>query len=134
RPATGQAAEVSVMVSALASRLLRVAGELSDGTILWMANAQAVETHVVPRITAAAKAAGRPAPRIVAGLPVAVHSDVDEARAAAAEQFALYGTLPNYRRILDVGGAANPADAAIVGDEEAVTTQIGALFDAGATD
>ena len=45
--------------------LLRVAGEQTDGTILWMANAQAVETHVVPRISAAAGAAGRPAPRIV---------------------------------------------------------------------
>ncbi len=41
-----------------------------------------------PRIRAAAEAAGRPAPRIVAGLPVAVHDDVDEARQAAAEQFA----------------------------------------------
>ena len=37
--------------------------------------------------------------------------------AVAAEQFAGYGVLPNYRRILDHGGAAGPADAAIVGDE-----------------
>jgi Luciferase-like monooxygenase len=40
---------VRVMVSALAPRLLRVAGELSDGTILWMANALAIERHVSPR-------------------------------------------------------------------------------------
>ena len=42
--------------------------------------------------------------------------------------------LPNYRRILDIGGAAGPADAAIVGDEASVTAQIEALFDAGTTD
>ena len=125
---------VSVMVAALGPRLLRVAGELTDGTILWMANARAVETHVHPRITSAATAAGRPAPRIVAGLPVAVHDDVDEARQVAAEQFAAYGLLPNYRRILDIGGADGPADAAIVGDEAAVRARIEALFEAGATD
>ena len=125
---------VSLMLSALAPRLLRVAGEQTDGTILWMANARAVEAHVAPRITAAASSAGRPAPRIVAGLPVAVHDDVSEARSTAAEQFAGYGVLPNYRRILDIGGAPGPADAAIVGDEAAVTEQIEALFAAGVTD
>jgi len=125
---------VSVMVSALAPRMLRVAGELTDGTILWMANARAVDTHVAPKITAAATAAGRPAPRIVAGLPVAVHDDADEARATAAKDFANYGVLPNYRRILDIGGAPGPGDAAIVGDETAVTAQIQSLFDAGVTD
>jgi F420-dependent oxidoreductase-like protein len=125
---------VSLMISALAPRLLRVAGALSDGTILWMANARSIESHVAPKIVAAAKAADRPAPRIVAGLPVAVHSDVDEARAEAAKSFANYGVLPNYRRILDIGGAAGPADAAIVGDEASVSAQIQALFDAGATD
>ena len=125
---------VSVMISALAPRLLRVAGELTDGTILWMANARAVGEHVSPRIRAAASSAGRSAPRIVTGLPVAVHNDEAEARQAAAEMFAGYGVLPNYRRILDIGGAEGPADAAIVGDEAAVTTQLQGLLDAGTTD
>jgi F420-dependent oxidoreductase-like protein len=125
---------VSLMLSALAPRLLRVAGELTDGTILWMANARSIDVHVAPRIHAAATAAGRPAPRIVAGLPVAVHDDEAEARETAAQVFAGYGVLPNYRRILDIGGAAGPADAAIVGNEASVTAQIEALFDAGTTD
>jgi F420-dependent oxidoreductase-like protein len=123
-----------VLVAALAPVMLRIAGELADGTILWMANATAVATHVAPRIRAAARAAGRPEPRIVVGLPVAVHDDVDEARNVAAEQFAIYGTLPNYQRILAHGGLDHPADAAIVGDEAAVTAQIEAIFAAGGTD
>ena len=122
------------MLSALAPRLLRVAGELTDGTILWMANARSIETHVAPQINAAATAAGRPAPRIVAGLPVAVHDDVAEARDTAAKNFAGYGVLPNYRRILDIGGAPGPADAAIVGDEGGGDRADPGLFDAGATD
>ena len=125
---------IPVLVAALAPRLLRVAGELTAGTILWMGNARSIEVHVAPRIRAAAAAAGRPEPRIVAGLPVAVHDDVGEARLAAAELFAGYGTLPNYRRLLDIGQAEGPGDAAIVGDEAAVTAGIHALFDAGATD
>ncbi|MDY7101775.1 MAG: TIGR03564 family F420-dependent LLM class oxidoreductase [Actinomycetota bacterium] len=126
--------DVTLMVSALAPRLLRVAGELTAGTILWMANAKAVESHVVPRITAAAEAAGRPAPRIVAGLPVAVHDDEAEARETAAGQFAMYGTLPNYQRIIEAGGVSGPAEAAIVGNEATVTARIEELFAAGATD
>ncbi|MEO7730226.1 MAG: LLM class flavin-dependent oxidoreductase, partial [Kofleriaceae bacterium] len=125
---------VQVLVAALAPRLLRVAGAAADGTILWMGNARAVETHIAPLITKAAADAGRPKPRIVAGLPVAVHDDVAEARAVAARQFATYGQLPNYQRILAHGGAAGPADAAIVGDEVSVAAQLQALLDAGATD
>ena len=108
---------IPVLIAALAPRLLRVAGELADGTILWMANARSIETHVAPRINAAAQSAGKPPPRIVAGLPVAVVDDEAEGRRAAAEIFAGYGVLPNYRRILDIGEAEGPADAAIVGDE-----------------
>jgi F420-dependent oxidoreductase-like protein len=122
---------VPVLIAALAPRLLRVAGELAGGTVTWMANARAIESHVSPRIRAAA---GSAEPRIVVGLPVAVHDDVDAARQQAVAQFGFYGALPNYRRILDVGGLDGPADAAIVGDEDAVTAQIRALFDAGATD
>lgn len=127
-------AAVPVLVAALGARLLRVAGAVADGTILWMANATAVGTHVAPRITAAAEAAGRDAPRVVAGLPVAVHDDVDVARETAAKQFAMYGTLPNYRRILEHGKVATPGEAAIVGNERDVTDQIEAMFAAGATD
>lgn len=117
---------VPVLVAALGPRLLRVAREHTQGTILWMGNARSIEEHVAPRIGSGA--------RIVAGLPVAVHDDVAQARAVAAEQYAIYGTLPNYQRILAHGGIAGPADAALVGDEAAVTAQVRALFEAGATD
>ena len=134
-PALGtKAGSIPLLLAALGPRLLRVAGEHAAGTILWMANARAIESHVAPRIRAAADAAGRPAPRIVAGLPIAVHDDVEEARSTAAKEFTVYGELPNYRRILDHGGAAGPADAAIIGDEAAVTSQLEGLFAAGATD
>ncbi|TMK55341.1 MAG: TIGR03564 family F420-dependent LLM class oxidoreductase [Actinobacteria bacterium] len=125
---------VPVLVSALGTRLLRVAGELADGTVLWMAPPRAIESHIAPKVNAAATAAGRPAPRIVAGLPVAVHDDEAEARNAAAANSTMYAGMANYRRILDIGGASNVADAAIVGDETSVRAQLQGLLDAGATD
>ena len=125
---------VPVLVSALGPRLLRVAGELADGTVLWMAPPRAIETHIAPRVRAAAAAAGRPAPRIVAGLPVAVHDDEAEARSAAAASSTMYAGMAAYRRILELGGAASPADAAIVGNERSVRAQLQGLLDAGATD
>jgi len=125
---------VPVLVSALAPRLLRVAGQYADGTVLWMAPAAAIESLIAPRIHAAASAAGRPSPRIVAGLPIAVHDDVSEARTAAVVASSMYAGQPNYQRILEAGGVSNAADAAIVGDEKSVETQLQSLLDAGATD
>jgi F420-dependent oxidoreductase-like protein len=125
---------VPVLVSALGPRLLRVAGEVADGTVLWLATARVIGEHVAPIINGAADAAGRPAPRIVAGLPVAVHDDVEEARAAQAQVAALYASRPNFRRIVELGGADSAAETAIVGDETSVTAQLQSLLDAGATD
>jgi F420-dependent oxidoreductase-like protein len=125
---------VPVVVAALAAKSLRSAGELAGGTITWMANARALADLVAPTLRDAAAAAGRPEPRVVCGLPVAVTDDLDAGRETAARQFALYGTLPNYQRILAAGGISSPADAAIVGDEDAVAAALADLVAAGATD
>lgn len=125
---------VPLLLSALSPRLLRVAGQSANGTVLWMATAKAVESHVAPRINAAAEEAGRAKPRIVAGLPVAVHDDIGEARSAAAAAATAYAGMPNYQRILEVGGLSHAAEAAIVGDETSVRAQLHELLNAGATD
>jgi F420-dependent oxidoreductase-like protein len=126
---------VPVLLAAMSPRLLRIAGSLADGTITFLAQAKALETHVVPLIQAAAAAAGRPEPRIVAGIPVAVHDDVSEVRATVAATTApIFDSLPNYRRILEAGGHDGTADAAIAGDEQSVKHQLQLLLDAGATD
>lgn len=123
-----------VLLAALGPRLLRVAGTHAAGTVTWLANAAAVERHVGPAIRAAAQRAGRPAPRIVAGLPVAVHDDAAAVREAAASRYARYASRVNYQRILGHGGAAGPGDVVLAGAEASVTAQVRALFDAGATD
>jgi len=128
------ATPMPVLVAALAPRMLRIAGEMADGTVTWMTGLKTVETHVVPSIGGAAKAAGRPAPRVAVGLPICVHDDVAAAREAANAVFRMYGALPSYRRMLDKEGAGGPGDVAIVGDEAAVERQIRDVASAGATD
>ena len=125
---------VPVMLAALGTQMLRLAGQQTDGTILWMTGPATVRDHVVPVITEAAAAAGRPAPRVVCILPVCVTSDPDAARNRAARLFAMYGQLPSYRAMLDREGAAGPADVAMVGDEATVRGQIEGLAEAGVTD
>jgi 5,10-methylenetetrahydromethanopterin reductase len=130
-PRTGR---VPVLLAAMAPQMLKLAGSLTDGTVLWMTGPATVRDHVVPAISAAAEAAGRPAPRVVCSLPVCVTSDPAAVRASANEALAIYGQLPSYRAMLDKEGAAGPGDVAVVGDEDAVTAQILALGDAGVTD
>jgi 5,10-methylenetetrahydromethanopterin reductase len=131
---TPRAARIPVLVAAMAPRMLELAGGKADGTILWMTGPNTVRDYVVPSITAAAGAAGRPAPRVVCTLPVCVTDDADAARSAAATEFVIYGQLPSYRAMLDKEGAGGPADVAIVGDEDAVAAQIAAVAEAGVTD
>jgi len=102
--------------------------------VTWMTGPATIASHIAPSITKAAEDAGRPAPRVAVGLPVSVTTDVDRARETADRTFAIYGQLPSYRAMLDREGAEGPAQVAIVGDEEAVASQIGALAKAGATD
>jgi len=125
---------VPVVVAALGTQMLHLAGAQADGTVLWMTGPATVRDHVVPVITAAAESAGRPGPRVVCILPVCVTDDPEAARERAARIFAIYGELPSYRAMLDREGATGPADVAIVGDEDAVSAQISALAEAGVTD
>jgi len=128
------AGPVPVLVAALGPALLRVAGELADGTLTWMAAPEVVGARIAPSITAAAEAAGRPRPRVGVGLPVAVTADVEGARERAAASYAIYGSLPSYRRLLDEAGLEGPADVVIAGDEDEVARRLRALGDVGATE
>lgn len=123
-----------ILLAALAPRMLGLAGSVGDGTITWVTGPRTLRDHIVPTINEAAASAGRSAPRVVAALPVAVTKDLAGARQVAAERFAIYGQLPSYRAMLDREGGKDPADIAIIGDEDTVAEQIQALAGIGVTD
>lgn len=123
-----------VVIAALGEQMLHVAGTMADGTVTWMTGPATLASHIVPTITSAAQRAGRPAPRVVAALPVCVTDDIDKARERAGRELQVYGFLPSYRAMLDREGAGSPGDVAIVGDEAAVGKQVSGLADIGVTD
>jgi F420-dependent oxidoreductase-like protein len=125
---------VPVLVAALGEQMLRLCGRLADGTILWMTGPKTIEKHVAPTLFAAARDAGRPRPRIVANLPIALTRRPDEARAWVGQNFAIYGSLPSYRAMLDREGAAGPADVTLAGDEKALGAALDRLRDLGVSD
>jgi F420-dependent oxidoreductase-like protein len=123
-----------VLVAALGSAMLKLAGTVADGTCTWMTGTRTIGEHIVPTIRAAAEEAGRPAPRVGVALPVSVTNDAEAAKARINEVTAIYPNLPSYKAMLDKEGAECAGDIAFVGDEESVAASISRLADAGATD
>jgi F420-dependent oxidoreductase-like protein len=132
----GAQTPMPVLVAALGPVMLQIAGELADGTVLWMADERAIGDHIAPRIAKAADNAGRPAPRIVAGIPVCLcaNSQIDAAKARANRILAEAETSPNYQRLLDRGDARDVGDLTAAGDEEAILSRFRRFADAGVTD
>jgi F420-dependent oxidoreductase-like protein len=125
-----------VLLAALGPAMLRLAGSRTAGTILWMADERAIASHVVPRITEAAAAAGRPAPRVVAGVPVCLCRD-DEVAVAVARANRILAEAevsPNYQRLLEHGDAREVGDIMAAGGEAAIEKRLRGFLDAGATE
>jgi alkanesulfonate monooxygenase SsuD/methylene tetrahydromethanopterin reductase-like flavin-dependent oxidoreductase (luciferase family) len=105
-----------------------------DGTTLAWVGPKTVREHIVPRLSAAAAAAGRPDPRVIATLPVCVTEDEGAVRKAIGRGLSLYAQLPSYRAMFEREGVDGPADVAIVGSADAVRVGILSMADAGVTD
>jgi F420-dependent oxidoreductase-like protein len=121
-----------ILLAALGPAMLKLAGEVADGTITWMTGPRTLADHIVPSVAKAA--AGRPEPRVVAGLAVCVTNDEDAVRTRFGEQYAMAGQVPEYRAMLEREGATGPADVLIVGTEQRVARSIARLRDTGITD
>ena len=125
---------VPTLIAALGDQMLKIAGEMADGTLLWMTGPQTIESHVIPKIRAAASRVGRPEPRIVAGLPIVLTENETAAREAVGKILVHYGQIPSYRAMLDKEGAAGPAEIALVGNEKQLDEGLKRLTDVGVTD
>lgn len=123
-----------VLLAAMGPRMLRLAGGRTDGAILWLSGPKAVAEQIKPALDAAAADAGRPAPRIVASVPVCVTKDPARVRGVIAAVLAGYNDLPSYRGVMDTEGAGGPEDVSIVGDADEVRAGLDAFASAGATD
>jgi len=116
-----------VVVAALGPVMLKIAGELADGTNTWMVGPNTMANHIVPGL-------GRSDATVVGGVPIVLTTNIDQARETIGKNLVMYGQLPSYRAMLDREGAAGPQDIAIVGDENTLRGEIKRFEDAGVTD
>jgi 5,10-methylenetetrahydromethanopterin reductase len=123
-----------VLIAALAPKMLQLAGEHADGTLLWLADETALATHAIPLITRAAAEAGRPTPRIVSCMPVAVCDDEAAGREHAATMYAAYRSIPTYQRILGAGASSNPEDVVLVGPIDSIRARLERWQELGVSD
>jgi F420-dependent oxidoreductase-like protein len=125
-----------VMIAALGPVMLKLAGERAAGTVLWLADERTIASHVVPQITRAAEGAGRPAPRVMAGVPVCLCRD-DEVEAAIERTNKTLSEVvasPNYVALMEHGDAETIGDVLICGSEAAMEKRLRGFAEAGVTD
>ncbi|MBI0381901.1 TIGR03564 family F420-dependent LLM class oxidoreductase [Streptomyces albiflaviniger] len=130
----GASPAVRVLVAAMGPRALAAAGELAEGTVPFLAGPRTLAEQIVPTITEAAAAAGRPAPQIVAGVPAVVTDDAAAARDRASAALGFYDSIPSYQKVIAAEGLSSAADLLIAGDEDTVAAGLRRYLDAGATE
>ncbi len=101
--------ELPIYVAALSPGMLRLAGELADGVMLWLCNPDYVRDVVVPAVAEGRAKAGKGLDGfdVVAAVPAAVTAEPDEARARLRQELLPYFSLPFYRAMLERSGYAD---------------------------
>jgi 5,10-methylenetetrahydromethanopterin reductase len=124
----------SILLAALGPRMLRFAGQRTQGTSLGQCGPKTISNYVLPHITEGAESAGREAPRVMALVRVCVTDDYAGAFEHAKAISAFYQTLPSYAAVIAREGLAHPADLHLIGSWQQVLDGLAAYGRAGVTD
>ena len=116
-----------VVLGALGSKMLEIAGELTDGTNTWMVGHKTMRDHIVPGLK-------NPKSKVIGGVPIVLTNQADQAKEQISKILKGYGKVPSYRAMLDMENADGPADIASVGDEKTLREEIYKYRDAGVTE
>lgn len=126
------AAPVPVVVGALSPKMVRVAGELADGIVTWLAGPRSLSETIMPALQDGS--AGRPAPQVIAAIPVAVSDDAGAAHAQAEESFGRYNTMRNYQRLFERERVTSVAELAVIGSAAEVESRLDGFAAVGVTE
>jgi alkanesulfonate monooxygenase SsuD/methylene tetrahydromethanopterin reductase-like flavin-dependent oxidoreductase (luciferase family) len=102
-------AELPIYIAALSPNMLRLAGEIADGVLLWLCDPPYVRDVVVPEVTRGRERAGKSLEGfdIVPAVPAAVTADPDATLARVRGDLVTYLSLPFYRSMLERSGFAD---------------------------
>jgi alkanesulfonate monooxygenase SsuD/methylene tetrahydromethanopterin reductase-like flavin-dependent oxidoreductase (luciferase family) len=126
--------ELPIYIAALSPAMLRLAGQIGDGVMLWLCNPEYIREVVVPEVTEGRRRAGKALEGfdIVAAVPSAVTEDADSARASLRAELIPYFSLPFYRAMIGRSGFEDEIgaydEAMGRGDTEAATAAISNRF------
>jgi alkanesulfonate monooxygenase SsuD/methylene tetrahydromethanopterin reductase-like flavin-dependent oxidoreductase (luciferase family) len=125
---------VPVYVAALSPGMLRLAGEIADGVVLWLCNPRYVEDVVVPEVARGRERAGKGLEGfdVVAAVPSAVTGDFGAVQSTMRRDLLPYFGLPFYRAMLERSGFGDDIaafdEAAGRGDGEGMQAAISSRF------
>ena len=130
-----------ILISALRTGAFQLAGEIADGAISWMCPVQYLLEKALPALQMGAASSGRPAPPLVAHIPVALGQDRHEVLAASRKQISRYARLPFYANMFaDAGFPVGPDgtmtddlidNLVVSGDEAAIASRLTELLAEG---
>jgi alkanesulfonate monooxygenase SsuD/methylene tetrahydromethanopterin reductase-like flavin-dependent oxidoreductase (luciferase family) len=103
------APDLPIYIAALSPRMLRLAGEIADGVLLWLCNPDYIRTVVVPEVTKGREKVDKTLHGfdIVPAVPSAVTDDVGAAYEVLRGDLIPYFALPFYRAMLERSGFGN---------------------------
>ena len=128
------APETPVLLAALGPRMLELAGQVTAGTSLGQTGPKTISSYVIPTLHAAAEAAGRPEPRVMALVMVCVTDDIGRADKVARAVGDAYNAMPSYRAMIEREGLDHPSELYLRGSWEQLLDGIAAYATAGVTD
>ena len=121
--------DLPIMISALNPRMLELAGEMSDGVVLWMCSPSHIRDHVIPTVAAGREKAGKSMEgfEVVAAVPVCLTSDRAGAQAVFRKTVERYANLPYYRKMMDASGYREALASGAITDD--MLDELGGLGD-----
>jgi alkanesulfonate monooxygenase SsuD/methylene tetrahydromethanopterin reductase-like flavin-dependent oxidoreductase (luciferase family) len=121
-----------IYIAALSPTMLRLAGEIADGVVLWLCNPDYIRDVVVPEVQAGRARAGLPPEGfdVVAAVPAALTDDRDGVYRLLRGELIPYFGLPFYRAMIERAGFGAEIEAfdAAAGDLEAMRAAISDRF------
>ncbi len=121
-----------IYVAGLSPAMLRLAGEIADGVVLWLCNPVYIREVVIPTLREGRELTGRSLEGfdVVAAVPAALSEDPGDAHRALRDDLIPYFGLPFYRAMIERSGFGADIEAfdAAAGDMQRMRAAISDAF------